>query len=204
MQYLAVGPVQKHQNCIIGHKKILKRWQQWQLLFCLLCPQNCTAKTYCLWGALYFPYSHTLAYAKPCSSRFVTKGITTSLSKDRFNEIKIPEDALHTKKSSLRIRSPEMQKKYLEEGTTEHIQKQRYSASHFLGTGYGPLMDSGHCRDGSFVWPSTAAHMYLCSGKYFNSLSSGYHHANPYVKSLLLPEAVLTVLSSYNFSRTLT
>lgn len=39
--------------------------------------------------------------------------------------------------------------------------------------------------------------------KYFNSLSSGYHHANPYVNSLPLPEAFLIILSSYNFNRTL-
>lgn len=45
--------------------------------------------------------------------------------------------------------------------------------------------------------------MYLCSLKYFNSLSSGYHHANPCVNSLPLPEAFLTALSSYNFNRTL-
>lgn len=59
----------------------------------------------CLWGvytSLTATHaSHTLAYAKPYS-RFVTKGITTSLSKDKFSEIKIPGDALHTKKSSLR------------------------------------------------------------------------------------------------------
>lgn len=27
---------------------------------------------------------------------------------------------------------------------------------HFLGTGYWPLIETGHCRDRSFVWPSTA------------------------------------------------
>lgn len=42
--------------------------------------------------------SHTLAYAKPYSSSFVTNGITKSPSKDKFSEVKIPGDALHTKK----------------------------------------------------------------------------------------------------------
>lgn len=52
---------------------------------------------------------------------------------------------------------------------------------HFLGTGYQPLMETGHCKDGSFVWPSIAILMFLHSWKdpYFNSLSSGITMPSP-------------------------
>lgn len=66
-------------------------------------------------------------------------------------------------------------------------------------------MEMGHHSDGSFVWPSVAILMFLRSWKdpYFSSLSSEYHQANPYVNSLPLPEAFLTILSSYSFNATL-
>lgn len=120
--------------------------------------------------------------------------------KHKFREGKIPGEASHTKKSSLSAGYPELQTAWSWDRT---LRKYGYFLVlfflPFLGTGHQPLMETGHCRDGSFGWPSIAILMFLCGWKdpYFNSLSSRYHHANPYVNSLPLPEAFLTILSSY-------
>lgn len=127
--------------------------------------------------------------------------------KDKFREGKIPGKASYKKKKyHLRAGYPELQAARSWDST---LRKYCYFLVlfflHFLGAGYWPLMEAGHCRNGSIVWPSIAILTFLCSWKdpYFNSVSSGYHHANPYVNSLPLPEAFLTILSSYTFNTTL-
>lgn len=185
---------------------------------CSCCSVGCACRTWqqrliqhlgahCLWGLHTLltarHASHIQAYAKPYSSRFVTNGIITTLLKDKSSEVKIPGDALHTKKSPLRAWYPELQKKYLEEGTTEHIQKQRYSAKHFLGTGYGPVMNKGIAEMDPLFDP---VQLFTCTSAVGSTSTASVQDitiANPYVNSLHPPEAFLTVLSPYNFNRTL-
>lgn len=130
----------------------------------------------------------------------MTNGITTRLSKDKFRGGKknLWRSIILKKKWFLSARYLELQ---TAQSWDNILRKYCYFLvlffHHFLGTGYWPLIETGHCRDRSFVWPSTAILVFLCSGKnpYFNSLPSGYHHNNPSVNSLPLPEAFLTMLS---------
>ena len=108
MQYLVAGPVHKDRNSTTGHGNT-KGKRAVAAFGCCSVSCACTSRHQRLLASLPVEgfivslRSHTPAYAKVHSSRFVTNRITTSPSKDKFREEKILGEASHTKKKKKRM-----------------------------------------------------------------------------------------------------